>query len=248
MAIPFLRTLLVVLLAAAAPALQASDVYSEPDAPLVARVFDDTIRIRRSAEARQAILVRLLERYAAGKGIVAEPAEIDAYADMLRQILQADRARWASRLEEIDKRLALRSLTETERKGLAAEREALRALLRSDAAETASTRTLEDKYFIRPLSAGFVKQWKVDRALYQQYGGRIAVELGTPEPVDAYLRFLEESRDRGDFQLLAPELEREFWWPFRTDAMHTFLVPGSPEEARTYATPPWQNNAVAPAR
>jgi hypothetical protein len=84
-----------------------------------------------------------------------------------------------------------------------------------------------------------VKQWKIDRALHRQYGGRIAGPPGALEPVDAYRRFLEERRDRGDFQLFTPELEREFWKPYRTDSMHALLAPGSREEAAAYATPPW---------
>ena len=104
MANPILRTILLAALAAAAPLAPARDIYIEPDAPLVARVFDDTLRMRNPADARQAIVARLLERYAAENGIVAEPAEVDAQAKSLRGTLLGDRLRWAYRLEEIDRR------------------------------------------------------------------------------------------------------------------------------------------------
>ncbi len=239
MANPILRTLLLAALAVAAPLAPARDIFIEPDAPLVARVYDDTLRMRNPADARQAIVVRLLERYAAEKGIVAEAAEIDAYGETVRRTLQADRLHWTARQEEIDRRLAQRSLTQAERKALEAEREVLRSLLRSEPGKAPTATPPEDPKFIQVLAAGVVKQWKVDRALHRQYGGRVAVQRGGPEPVDAYRRFLEERRDRGDYQIFAPELEREFRTYYMTDAKHVFLPPGSPEEAQAFATPPW---------
>lgn len=236
---PLLRSLLILALAAAAPLAPARDIFIEPDAPLVARVYDDTLRMRNPADARQAIVVRLLERYAAEKGIVAEPAEIEAYAETVRRTLKADRLHWTSRLEEIDRRLAERTLAPAERRTLLAEREVLRSLLRSEPGKAPVAMPQEDPRFIQQLSAGVVKQWKIDRALHRQYGGRVAVQRGGPEPVDAYRRFLEERRDRGDFQILAPELEREFWTYYVTDSSHVFLPPGSPEEAQAFAAPPW---------
>lgn len=236
---PILRSLAILALAAAAPLAQARDIFIEPDAPLVARVLEDTIRMRNPSDARHAIVARLLQRYAAENGIAAEPAEVDAQAESLRGTLQGDRLRWTYRLEEIDRRLGDRALPAAERKALMSERQVLRSLLRSEPGAQPTPTPQEHPELVRRLAEGAVKQWKIDRALHRQYGGRIAGPPGALEPVDAYRRFLEERRDRGDFQLFTAELEREFWKPYRTDSMHTFLAPGSREEARAYAVPPW---------
>jgi hypothetical protein len=238
---PILRGVLIATLAAvAAPFALARDIFIEPDAPLVARVYADTLRMRNPADARQAIVATLRERFATENGIVAEPAEIDAHAESLRRTLEADRLRWIARQEEIDRRLGERTLPEAERKTLAAERQVLRTLLRSEPGVPPTATPPEGREFIRWQAAGYVKQWKVDRALHRQYGGRIAGPPGAPEPVDAHRRFLEDRHARGDFQILAPELEREFWKYYRTDSMHVFLPPGSREEAQAFATPPWE--------
>jgi hypothetical protein len=235
-----LRRLLILALAIAAPVAAARDIFIEPDAPIVALVLGDTVRLRSHDDARQAIVSRLLERYATEQGIVATPAEIEAQAEVLRQTMQADRQRWAARLDEVDRRLRERSLTAAERKSLAADRSVLLTLLNYGADQQPGPPPLEDARILKPLAAGIVRQWKLDRALYRQYGGRIAQRPGGPEPLDAHRRFLEERRGRGEFQIFTPELEGAFWKPYAADTRLDFLAPGSAEEARVYAIPPWQ--------
>jgi hypothetical protein len=89
------------------------------------------------------------------------------------------------------------------------------------------------------VAEAFIVQWKLNAAVYRRYGGRIAWQQGGPEPLDAWRRFLEESRARGDFTILDPGQEEEFWRYWRTDSLHSFFVRGSPEEAKAFAAPPW---------
>jgi len=93
------------------------------------------------------------------------------------------------------------------------------------------------------IGAAFIRQWKVNRALWQQYGGRIIFQQGGPEPLDAYRQFLEESRSRGDFEILDKGLEDAFWKYYRDDSIHSFYASGSTEEAQAFATPPWESDA-----
>ena len=101
----------------------------------------------------------------------------------------------------------------------------------------------EDAAARREIGAAFVRQWKVNRALYEQYGGRIIFQQGGPEPLDAYRRFLEESQARGDFEILDKDLEEAFWKYFRDDSIHSFFEPGSKDEAQAFGTPPWERDA-----
>jgi hypothetical protein len=93
------------------------------------------------------------------------------------------------------------------------------------------------------IGAAFIRQWKVNQALYQQYGGRIVFQQGGPEPLDAYAKFLEEARARGDFEILDRDLEDAFWKYYRDDSIHSFFEPGSKEEAQAFASPPWEREA-----
>ena len=102
-----------------------------------------------------------------------------------------------------------------------------------------SGESAEEKASREEVATAFIHQWKVNRALYQQYGGRILFQQGGPEPLDAYRRFLEEGAARGDFRIANEELEAGFWRYYRDDSNHDFFEPGSPEEAKALADPPW---------
>ena len=102
-----------------------------------------------------------------------------------------------------------------------------------------SEESAEDKAARDEITAAFIRQWKINRALYQQYGGRIVFQQGGPEPLDAYRKFLDESAARGDFRITNPEIDAGFWRYYRDDSIHEFFKPGSAVEAKAFADPPW---------
>jgi hypothetical protein len=112
----------------------------------------------------------------------------------------------------------------------------------ADPAPAAGQEPAESEAARREIAAAFIRQWKINRALYRHYGGRIVYQQGGPEPLDAYRIFLEEARARGEFEILDPALEAAFWRYYRSDAIHDFYAPGSAEEARAFAQPPWQTD------
>ena len=62
------------------------------------------------------------------------------------------------------------------------------------------------------LASRFIVAWKIDRALYNQYGGTVIFQQMNPsEPVGAYRAFLEASEARGDFVIPDESLRTEFW-------------------------------------
>jgi len=97
----------------------------------------------------------------------------------------------------------------------------------------------------RDMGRAMIRQWKLNRALYEQYGGRIIFQQLGPEPLDAYRRYLEERQAAGDFTIHDKSLEGAFWRYFTDDSMHDFYEPGSDAESRALATPPWERKAEA---
>ena len=96
----------------------------------------------------------------------------------------------------------------------------------------------------RDMGRAMIRQWKLNRALYQQYGGRIIYQQLGPEPLDAYRQYLEERQAAGDFTIHQKAFEEAFWRYFVDDAMHDFYAPGSGEEAGAFTTPPWERTAA----
>ena len=89
------------------------------------------------------------------------------------------------------------------------------------------------------------QRWKLNKALYGQYGGRIIFQQLGPEPLDAYRQYLEERHAAGDFKIHAKVFENEFWRYFTDESMHSFYERGSEEAARAFATPPWERVTAA---
>lgn len=92
----------------------------------------------------------------------------------------------------------------------------------------------------REMARSIIRQWKLNRALYKQYGGRIIYQQLGPEPLDGYRRFLEERQKAGDFRIEKQAFEAEFWRYFSDDSIHTFFEKGSKEEAMAFEVPPWK--------
>lgn len=79
-----------------------------------------------------------------------------------------------------------------------------------------------------------VQRWKIDRYLYETYGGDVIFQQFNPwEPVGAYQAFLEAEQARGGLEILDPTLVEPFWRYFRIG--HNVL-PGPVD----LSLPPWE--------
>lgn len=92
----------------------------------------------------------------------------------------------------------------------------------------------------REMARSMIRQWKLNRELYRQYGGRIIYQQLGPEPLDAYRQFLVERQRAGAFRIHDPAMEAAFWRYFNDESIHTFMEPGGVDEARAFTVPPWE--------
>lgn len=89
------------------------------------------------------------------------------------------------------------------------------------------------------MAASAVQNWKVSRALYEQYGGRIIYQQVGPEPLDAYRLFLTEAAKGGAFEITDGDVATRFWSFFSDDQRHDFMAEGSEAALRAFDHPPW---------
>jgi hypothetical protein len=223
---------------AAIPAL-ADGVYGDPGVPVAGRVLGMEIRTQDPEELRYMILRQLTNRYAAERGIAVSQAEIEAYVDHMQTLMAEDRRQHEARRDELTRTLASEELSEADRKSITSELKGLNEFLAALADTTDSEpRNAEEIRSAREqIAAAFIFQFKINRALHKEYGGRIGYQQGGPEPLDAYRWFLEERQARGEFDIPDKNLEAAFWRYYDTDAIHSFFVPGSEEEARAFQAP-----------
>ena len=96
---------------------------------------------------------------------------------------------------------------------------------------------VEVKAMREEMARSIIWQWKLNRKLYHQYGGRVIYQQFGPEPLDAYRQYLEERQAAGDFKIENPAFEVEFWRYFKDESIHSFFEPGTEESA--FVKPPW---------
>jgi hypothetical protein len=121
----------------------------------------------------------------------------------------------------------------------------LREALSKDLAVAAELveESTEDHAARLEIAETFIKQWKINRALYQQYGGRIIFRQGGPEPLDAYRAFLEERQAADEFDILDASTAAAFWRYHKDDSIHSFIERGSAEEAKAFGVEPWSSRS-----
>jgi hypothetical protein len=208
---------------------------------MTGQVLETVIHTKDVEELRYIILRTLTDLYAQDKGITVTQAEKDAYIDTLRRTMEQDRQHQARRRDELASKLQAQGLPDAERKALTEELETLDDLIANlaEGADAAAEDPEADRAIREEIASAFIRQWKLNRALYQDYGGRIIFQQGGPEPLDAYRRFLEERQAQGAFRILDRDLDSAFWRYYRDDAIHSFYPPGSAEEAEAFQAPWW---------
>jgi hypothetical protein len=154
---------------------------------------------------------------------------------------ERERKRNEARRAELTRQLDSQELTDAERQQLTSELDSLNELIATlEEGEGGSSEDAEEeKEYREEIAAAFIRQWKINRALNRQYGGRVIFQQGGPEPLDAYRRFLEEQKEKGAFAIVDKTLEETFWDYYRNDAIHSFYPPGSGEERTAFDIPWW---------
>lgn len=85
-----------------------------------------------------------------------------------------------------------------------------------------------------------IRQWKINKALHEEYGGRIVYQQLGPEPLDAYREFLESRQAEGAFEIYDPVMADAFRSYFTDDSRHDFMEPGSADANNAFSAPFWE--------
>jgi heat shock protein HslJ len=94
----------------------------------------------------------------------------------------------------------------------------------------------------RNFAREIIRQWKINKSLYERYGGRIIYQQLGPEPLDAHRAFLEQRQTEGAFTIHDSSLADGFWRYFTNESIHDFMEPGGSDEASAFTTPPWERH------
>ena len=155
------------------------------------------------ADGPQAELGRLYDRvwlavsrdYVRQNGLEATPVEIAEFLGYEREFERRDRDQRARKLEELDRRLAGEGLGAAERARLEDFRATLARLAQSD--DESDREPPPDPLRRAGQGAEWIEMWKMNAALYRQYGGIVALTRFGPYPHGARLALIADYERRG---------------------------------------------------
>jgi hypothetical protein len=177
----------------------------------VARVFGvplTTAELGQPAarQLKERVLKEAIPRFVAANKLHATPPEIAAYQRWEADFQRIDKDRRAQRLAQIDQELQQPAMDESKRRALIEQRDVLLSLARHD-----QTRPRSDASTAARVHAQWIEGYKVKKALYEQYGGRVGITKWGPDPAGATEALLREHEKRGELQISDTGLAKEFW-------------------------------------
>ena len=217
------------------------------DTNVIAIVLGKQIIASESKQLSGLIVGPLLEQFAREIRIEPTPEELDT---LVRKADKIGKEQQIRRLEEKDKlieELKNPNLAGGEREKKEARLKKLERLLKFEAKVERESMENEEQALAtkRDAARSVVRSWKINRALYQKYGGRVAFQQAGVEPLDAYRDFLKEQDRKGNFRILEKTCSTSFWGYFTNDAIHSFY---SKEEGEEFIHTPWWVIEQAPKK
>jgi hypothetical protein len=138
---------------------------------------------------------RVARHYIEHNGLAATEAELADAMAYHREFDSKDRAQRTRKLEELHQRLAADDLKDGQRAWLEEFRDVLLRLAQRDAER--DQEPPPDPGRQAQLLAPWVEMWKMNRALYQQYGGVVALTRFGPDPHGARAALVADYERRG---------------------------------------------------
>jgi hypothetical protein len=219
--------------------VQAQETYGRSEAPLLAEVLDMQIRTSNPDEMAYVIKQVLVRQYIEGNKLQATDAELAEFLQRKQLLMENNRIKLDTRRDEIRQTLTEGSLTAEARAQLQQERVALQEMDKAMAQAESRAGTAESDAAETLVAQSFIEQWKVNRALYHQYGGRVIYQQGGAEPLDAWQQFLRDAQQAGQFRILQQEMEPALWSYYTKDSIHRFYPDGAASREQAINTPWW---------
>jgi len=219
--------------------LAAQPAQAPPSPGVIAVVLDEPIVEAQRDILNSVVFSTLIDRFVEQNALAPTEAEVESLAGYLRRTMERERQEWQSRRDELraeigdQDNLVDQSLVE-KREELARLDELLTMMSMSEIGKPQGKQARESELMAaRP----FVRWWKINKALYDKYGGRVAFQQAGLEPIDAWRAFLKEQEAAGAFRFADDATRDAFWAYWNDDSRHHFL-PEDPD-AKHFDVPWW---------
>jgi hypothetical protein len=210
----------------------------DTDSKIIATVLGKEITSKDKDRLGGLIFGTLLEQFARENPVEPTDAEIDNFIQKTEEKGRQNLLKFESDKKKLTKELETNILSMDERKKKVLRLQQIEKILKMTREMEQRSKGMEEQ--LRPVkrrSAGvFIKRWKVNKALFAKYGGRVIFQQAGPEPLDAYRDFLKEQERNGAFQIIDEKYKSAFWQYFTNDKMHTFY---NKDDGAKFINTPW---------
>lgn len=158
------------------------------------------------SELQSKITAEVARDYVTSKHLKATDEEIRQLQVYQVNFAAKDQVKRQKELAQLDERLKTTALNPKEKEKAEHRRTTLLRLTKSDNIEARAT--VEE---LRSVYAPWIETWKFNKAVYEQYGGAVAITKLGPDPVEATNRLLEQYEKDGKLLILNTDLKSAFW-------------------------------------
>jgi hypothetical protein len=238
------QVLIIIGLVVAMVALIAGTVYAQSpqtgdsDKRVIAIVLGKKITVKDKDRLNGLIFGTLLEQFAKDNRIEPTEEEIDTFILKTEEKGRQNQIKFEADRKKLIAELKATALSERERKDKESQLQTIEKILKMTREMEERTQGMGEslRRMRRKSARQFVRAWKINKALYAKYGGRVIFQQAGVEPLDAYRDFLKEHESNGSFKILDKKYETPFWRYFVNDAMHTFY---SKDDGVKFINTPW---------
>lgn len=179
----------------------------------------------------------LLDEYAKENNITPTDGEVETFIAKSKERRVKMQLEWEQKKNALLEKLKSPNLTEAEKEKINSDLKIVEKLLesREKMEQYIQKDEAKSKEAERNVAQQVILSWKINKSLYDRYGGRVIFQQAGPEPVDAYRDFLREYEKKGSFQIMDDTLKEQFWDYFVNDK-HTFYPA---EEGAKFMNTPW---------
>jgi hypothetical protein len=194
----------------------------------------------REEALRNRVWSAVFRDYAEKRKIESSPAEIATQISLQKKFMAEDKVRREKQREELMAELKSPGLPEARRKQAQQHLDTLNSLrdhdsrMEQERREPGREKMWQDSEW--KVATLWVKQWKVNQALYREFGGRIIFQQAGWEPIDAYRALLDRYKANKGFVVHDPALQDAVYSYFK----HNFVYADEKKAKFYFEKPYWE--------
>jgi len=190
--------------------ITAQNINFSPNKPITCPEIRNCSANTSVQKLHQIVWQKIFKDFVKQNNLQATENEIQEFADYQKRFIEEDRKRRQKRLEDIKNQLKSNQIIQSQRSVLEREKATLDSLAENDRRMKAMN-IRPSASLLKQIYVPWIENWKVNKAIFEKYGGVVATTKFGPDPVGARKMLIKEYAEKNKFLILNKELEKAYW-------------------------------------